>query len=173
MGFWVRYADFITHGTAKHHHHICVSFHCKWLRWMPTHTENCVIGNKPQAFPHSSVGKESTCSEGDLGSIPGLRRSPGKGKGYPLQCSGLESSMDCVVHGVTKGQTQLSAFHTGGSVGKGSACNARDLASVPGLGRPPGEGNGNPLQYSCLGNPSGQKSLGGLQLMGSQRAGHD
>ena len=61
--------------------------------------------------------------------------------------------MDCVVHGVTKSQTQLSAFHTGGSVGKGSACNARDLASVPGLGRPPGEGNGNPLQYSCLGNP--------------------
>ena len=97
MGFWVRYADFITHGTAKHHHHICVSFHCKWLRWMPTHTENCVIGNKPQAFPHSSVGKESTCSEGDLGSIPGLRRSPGKGKGYPLQYSGLESSMDCIV----------------------------------------------------------------------------
>ena len=80
-------------------------------------------------------------------------RSSKEGKGYPLQCSGPESSMDCVVHGVTKSQTQLSAFHTGGSVGKGSACNARDLASVPGLGRPPGEGNGNPLQYSCLGNP--------------------
>ena len=111
MGFWVRYADFITHGTAKHHHHICVSFHCKWLRWMPTHTENCVIGNKPQASPHSSVGKESTCSEGDLGSIPGLRRSPGKGKGYPLQCSGLESSMDCIVHGVAKSWAGLSNFH--------------------------------------------------------------
>ena len=61
--------------------------------------------------------------------------------------------MDCVVHGVAKTQTQLSDFHTGGSVGKGSACRARDLASVPGLGRSPGEGNGNPLQYSCLGNP--------------------
>ena len=41
----------------------------------------------------------------------------------------------------------------GGSEVKASACNAGDLGSVPGLGRSPGEGNGNPLQYSCLGNP--------------------
>ena len=39
------------------------------------------------------------------------------------------------------------------SVSKESACNARDLGSIPGLGRSPGEGNGNPLQYSCLENP--------------------
>ena len=39
---------------------------------------------------------------GDLGSIPGLGRSPGEGKGYPLRYSGLENSMDCIVHGVTK-----------------------------------------------------------------------
>ena len=45
-------------------------------------------------FPDSSVGKESTCNVGDLGSIPGLGRSPGKGKDYPLQYSGLENSMD-------------------------------------------------------------------------------
>ena len=51
-------------------------------------------------FPGSSAGKESTCSAGDLGSIPGLGRSPGEGKGYPLQYSGLENSMDCIVHGV-------------------------------------------------------------------------
>ena len=62
-------------------------------------------------FPCGSAGKESTCSAGDLGSIPGLRRSPGEGKGYPLQCSGLENSMDCIVHGVAKSQTQLSDFH--------------------------------------------------------------
>ena len=61
-------------------------------------------------FPDSSVGKESTCSAGDLGSIPGLGRSPGEGKGYPLQYSGLENSMDCVGHGVTKSQTQPSDF---------------------------------------------------------------
>ena len=47
---------------------------------------------------------------GDLGLIPGLERSPGEGKGYPLQYSGLESSMDCIAHGVAKSWTQLSNF---------------------------------------------------------------
>ena len=46
-----------------------------------------------------------------LGSLPGLGRSPDEGKGYPLQCSGLEKSMDYIVHGVTKSWTQLSNFH--------------------------------------------------------------
>ena len=46
-------------------------------------------------------GKESTCNVGDLGSIPGLGRSPGEGKGYPLQYSVLGNSMDCIVHEVT------------------------------------------------------------------------
>ena len=62
------------------------------------------------AFPCGSAGKEFTCNVGDLGLIPGLGRSPGEGKGYPLQCSGLQNSMDCIVHGVTKSQT-LSNFH--------------------------------------------------------------
>ena len=62
-------------------------------------------------FPGGSAGKESTCNVGDLGSIPGLGRSPGEGKGYPLQYSGLKNSRDCVVHGVAKSQTQLSDFH--------------------------------------------------------------
>ena len=48
---------------------------------------------------------------GDLGSIPGLGRSPGEGTGCPLQYSGLEISMDCTVHGVAKSQTRLSDFH--------------------------------------------------------------
>jgi len=51
------------------------------------------------------AGKESACSAGDLGSIPGLGRSPGEGKSYPLQYSGLKNSMDCIVHGVAKSQT--------------------------------------------------------------------
>ena len=62
-------------------------------------------------FPCGSAGKESACNAGDLGSILGLGRSPGKGKGYPCQYSGLENSADCVVHGVTKSQTRLSDFH--------------------------------------------------------------
>ena len=57
------------------------------------------------------TGKESTCSAVDLGSIPGLGRCPGEEKGYPLQYSGLENSMDFIVYGVTKSQTQLSDFH--------------------------------------------------------------
>ena len=50
-------------------------------------------------FPDDSDGKESTCHVGDLGLIPGLGRSSREGNGYPLQYSGLENSMDCVVHG--------------------------------------------------------------------------
>ena len=56
-------------------------------------------------FPCSSSGKESACNVGDLGLIPGLERSPGEGKGYTLQYSGLEYSMDCIDHGVTESDT--------------------------------------------------------------------
>ena len=64
-----------------------------------------------KSFPGSSAGEESACNVGDLGSIPGLGRSPGEGKGYPLQYSRLESSRDGIVHGVAKSWTQLSDFH--------------------------------------------------------------
>ena len=64
-------------------------------------------------FPGGSDGKESTCNTGELGSIPGLGRSPEGGRGNPLQCSCLENPMDrgdwrTTVHEVTKSQTQLS-----------------------------------------------------------------
>ena len=52
-----------------------------------------------------SAGKEFACNVGDLGSIPGLERSPGEGKGYPLQYSGPENSMDSIGHGVVKSRT--------------------------------------------------------------------
>ena len=58
------------------------------------------------------AGKESTCSAGDLGLISRLGRSPGEGKSYPLQSSGLENPMDCIVHGVAKSESRLSALHT-------------------------------------------------------------
>ena len=80
-------------------------------------------------FPDSSVSKESTCSVGDPGSIPGMGRSSGEGIGYPLQYSwGFPGA------------------------GKESACDVGDLGSIPGLGRSPGEGKGYPLQYSGLEN---------------------
>ena len=62
-------------------------------------------------FLCGSAGKESTCNVGDLGLTPGLGRSPGEGKDSTLQYCGPESSMDCIVHGVSKSWTRLSAFH--------------------------------------------------------------
>ena len=53
-------------------------------------------------FPCGSAGKESAHNAGDLGLIPGLGRFLGEGKGYPLQYSGLENSMDCIVHGIAE-----------------------------------------------------------------------
>ena len=64
-----------------------------------------------KGFPGGSAGKESACNAGDLGSVPGLERSPGEGKHYPLQYSGLENSMDWTVHGVARSQIWLSYFH--------------------------------------------------------------
>ena len=109
---------------------------------------HCVFLDLDWGFSHSSVGKESTCTAGDSGLIPGLGRSAGEGigyplqyswaslvahkesaclwgdlgsipevgkipwrrKSYPLQYSGLENSMDCIVHGVAKSLTGLSDF---------------------------------------------------------------
>ena len=72
----------------------------------------CLIGSRQPVldstklgFPDSSVDKESSCNAGDLGSIPGLGRFTGEGKGYPLQYSGLENSMDYIVHGVAESDT--------------------------------------------------------------------
>ena len=67
-------------------------------------------------FPGGSEGKASTCSAGDLGSIPGSGRSPGEGNGNPLQYSCLENPMDreawlTTVHGISQSQTQLSDFN--------------------------------------------------------------
>ena len=62
-------------------------------------------------FLCGSAGKESAWNAGDLGLIPGLGRSPGEGKGYPFQYSGLENPMDCIVHSVANNWTQLSDFH--------------------------------------------------------------
>ena len=67
--------------------------------------KSSILWTKIMGFPCVSVGKESTCNVGDLALIPGLGRSPGEGKGYPLQYPGLENSVDCIVHAVAKSQT--------------------------------------------------------------------
>ena len=102
--------------------------------------------------------KESACNEGDLGSVPAMGRSPGEGKGYPFQYSGLENSMDCIVHGVSKSWMQLSYYTCLPAwwliISKESSSNAGDMGSVPWSGINPEERHGNPLQYSCLKNPT-------------------
>ena len=118
-----------------------------------------------QVIPHSSVGKESACDAWDLGSIPGLGRSPGEGKGYPLQYSGLENAMDGILHGVAKSWTRLSLSDyslsfTGGTGGKVPISKTqRDGGSTHEWGRSPGGGNGNPFRYSCLEKPRDRGDL--------------
>ena len=91
-------------------------------------------------YPGNSAGKEPACSAGDPGSIPG----------WEDICWRRDRLLTLVFLGFS-----------GGSAGKHCAYNAEDLSSTPGLGRYPGERNGYPLQYSCLENPHGQRSLEG------------
>ena len=91
-------------------------------------------------WPGGSDGKELACNAGDLASIPGLGRSPGEGKGYPLQYSSLENSTDCMVHGIAKSWTRLSHFQI------------RKYRYIQRCRYKQGR-HGNLLQYSCLENP--------------------
>ena len=77
--------------------------------WLPDASYYTTVGGR--GFHGGSASKESACNMGDRGLSSGLGRSPGKGKGYPLQDSGLENSMDCIVHGVAKSWTWLSDLH--------------------------------------------------------------
>ena len=82
------------------------------LEGLDLHTSHPHLHLGNLGFPGGSDGKESACSAGDTGLIPGLGRSPGEGNGNPLQCSCLENSMNrgdwrATVHGVTKSWTQL------------------------------------------------------------------
>ena len=104
-----------------------------------------------RCFPGSSTGKESSYNTGNPGSVPELGRFPGEGKGYPLP--GLENAGSQRVGHNFHYVTLFVLGFPGGSDGKASACNVGDQSSIPGLGRAPGEGNGNPLRYSCLENP--------------------
>ena len=78
----------------------------------PTTIVNLSVSPFSSGLLCGSAGRESACKAGDLAMIPGLGRSPGEGKGCPLQYSGLENSMDLIVLGITKNQTRLSDFHS-------------------------------------------------------------
>ena len=89
---------------------------------------NCPWPQRVVGFPGGSAGKESAYNAGDLGSIPGLGRSPGEGNGYPLQYSGLENSMDSIIYGIAKSWTRLSDFHT--SAAQAQAGGGRPFQTV-------------------------------------------
>ena len=69
---------------------------------LSVHRQSWVMYPYLRGFSGGSAGKESACNERDPSSVPGLGRPPGEGTGYPLQYSGLENSIDCIVHGVIK-----------------------------------------------------------------------
>ena len=150
-----------------------------WGNWMATdrnftYKELWVwcLSTMEHGFPCGSAGKESTHNEGDLGSIPGLGRSPGEGKGYSLQYSGLENSMGWTVHGVTKSPTRLSDFHFHFTMEQHQPwlLVALLFLKLLALGELrsscSGEGSGYPLQYSCQGESHGQRRLAGYNPWG-------
>ena len=115
-------------------------------------------------FPGGSDGKESACNAGDLGSISGWEDSLGKGiatHSSILAWRPWTEEPDKLQSMGSQCQTRLGDSHThttwvgfpGGSVVKNQPANIGDKGLIPGLGRSPEGGNGNPLQYSCLGNP--------------------
>ena len=107
------------------------------------------VGNWP-GFPGSSAGKESTCNPGDLGSIPGSGRPPGEGIGYPLYCSWTSLVAQTVKNLPTVWETWVRSLDWEDSSGGGQ---------------------GNPLQYSCLENPHGQRGLEGYSPWGHKESG--
>ena len=90
-------------------------------------------------FSCGSAGKQSACNAGDLGSIRRLGRSPGEGKGYPFQYSGLENSMDCIAHGVSRSRLQLGNLHFTSRLSRGPNAVTRALTSGKWEGRQAGQ----------------------------------
>ena len=122
-------------------------------------------------FPGGSEIKAPACNAGDLGSIPWRRKwqptpvlLPGESRGQRSLVG--YSPRGCKELDMTEQLHSTFIYFPSGSDSKESACNVGDMDSVPGSGRPPGEGNNNLLQYSCLGNSMEPSRL---QSMGLQR----
>ena len=122
------------------------------MRIMPVYSDVCCVVSDiclMYLAQISSAGEESPCNSGDPSSIPELGSSPGEGIGSVYSSIlGLQGGSDC----------------------KESSCNVDDLGSVPGLVRSSGGGHGNPLQYSFLESPHGQRSLVGYSLWGHKES---
>ena len=131
---------------------VLVSFFYKWLISFPSTTCKEIVFST--LYIRTSFVKASAWNAGDPGSIPGSGRS--LEKEMATHSSTLAWRIPWrEVPGRLKSTVSQRVGHSfpGGSEGKVSACNAGDLGLIPGSGRLPGKGNGNPLQYSCLENP--------------------
>ena len=96
-------------GKIQHRGGFSFPFSVQISKWLCS-KKYLFLHERRNYFLCGSSGKESAHNVGDLSSIPGLGRFPEEGKGYPLQCSGLENSMECMVHGVAKSRTRLLDF---------------------------------------------------------------
>ena len=101
-------------------------------------------------FLCGSAGKESACNVGDLDLIPGWRRSPGEGKVYPRQYSGLENSMDCIFHGVAQSRTRLKQL---------SSSSSRATVTSPYFSLSHDNGHFNCFQYVATSSHAGMNNL--------------
>ena len=128
----------------------------QWIEWKQ---------KKNLGFPCGSAGKESAHDSGDLGSIPGLGRSPGEGKGYPLQYSGLEKSMDCIAW-TLKSMWSQRVRHNWANFTFTSLSKEKIYCWIY-----------TPMQWTwvwvCSRHWWWTGKTGMLQSMGSQRVGHD
>ena len=129
--------------------------------------EGMMLKLKLQYFSHLMRRVDSLEKTLMLGEIGGRRR---RGRQRMRWLDGIADSVDRVW---VNSRTWSQRVGPGGSDCKASVYNAGDLGSIPGSGRFPGEGNGNPLQYSCLENPMDGGAWCRLLSMGSQRVGHD
>ena len=130
------------------------------MRIMPVYSDVCCVVSDTCLMylaQISSAGEESPCNAGDPSSIPELGSSPGEGIGSVF------------LIGIGSVYSSILGLQ-GGSDCKESSCNVDDLGSVPGLVRSSGGGHGNPLQYSFLESPHGQRSLVGYSLWGHKES---
>ena len=136
----------------------------------PPDAKNWLIWKDPDAWIDWGQEEKWTTEDEMVG---WHHRLNGHGFGWTLGVGDDREAWHAAIHGVTKSWTRLSDWtelnrcinlgSPGGSDGKESACNVGDLDSIPGLGRSPGGGHGNPLQYSCLESPHGQRGLAGYR----------
>ena len=125
-----------SYGCRGHRDSGCMSMRCVCNGSVDGTVKITIISVPNQmGFPCGSVGKP-TCSMGDLGSIPGLGRSPGEENDYPLQYSGLENSTDCIVHGVAELDTTewLSLYSQSGMLWETTSYNLQ-LTTSPSWSR--------------------------------------